>query len=82
MMTHAGEVYDLAARLIRRARAAGRDDVARRLDDALHAGSSAMEILGSIGAVLVDEAETLGAFAPPSQLQVAVRFVASVLGKE
>jgi hypothetical protein len=41
-----------------------------------------MEILGSIAAVLVDEAEALSAFVDPAELKAAVRYVETAFGKE
>ncbi len=82
MITTANQVYDLISRVIREARAAGRDDIARKLDDAMRLGSSGLEILGAIRNVLLAEKQVVERFATESEIDEVVHFVNRTFGTE
>ncbi len=82
MITTANQVYDLISRVIREARAAGRDDIARKLDDAMRLGSSGLEIVGAIRNVLLAEKQVVGRFATESEIDEVVHFVNRTFGTE
>jgi len=48
MFTTTNEIYEFVRLAMKRSREHGYDDIAQQLDDALHLGSSGLEILGAI----------------------------------
>jgi hypothetical protein len=52
------------------------------LDDALHAGSSALEILGAIAAVLSNDARMLGNMTDRAQIDEAIAYVRKAYGQQ
>ena len=53
MITSTNEIYAFVGVAMQKCRENGYGDIAQELDDAMHLGSSALEILGAIKAVLV-----------------------------
>jgi hypothetical protein len=80
MITNAGQVYDLANLLIERSSAEGLCDIAQKLDDAMHLGSSALEILGAIRQVLVDDSGRITKLVDKGDLDEAIQFVSRTYG--
>lgn len=81
MFTNPGQVYELANRLIVASRAHGGTDTAQRLDDVLNAGSSVLEILGAIQAVLREEGGTLEQYVDRAEIDTAIRYVDHAFGR-
>jgi hypothetical protein len=82
MITNANQVYDLINRIIREARAAGSDDIAKRLDDAMCLGSSGLEILGAIKSTILAHRNAFERLLAPSEIDEIVRFVNRAFGTE
>ena len=57
MISSPEDVYSLARRLLESCKTADYDEAATQLDDALHAGSSALETLGAIRNALLTHRE-------------------------
>jgi hypothetical protein len=69
------QVYQFVDRAIEQARNHGRLDIAQRLDDALHLGSSSLEILGAIKIALSQEANAIDNWLDKSEREEVIRFV-------
>jgi SLT domain-containing protein len=76
-----GQVYTLAHRLLNACLASGHDDIAQQIDDALHAGSSALETLGGIRNALLQHDEVLREFAEPSEIDAAIAYIDTTFGR-
>jgi hypothetical protein len=82
MITTTDQVYDLINRVIREARDAGSDDIAKGLDDAMCLGSSGLEILGAIKNTILAHRNAIEQFLAPSEIDEIVRFVNRTFGTE
>lgn len=81
MPTDPGQVYDLAHRLLDACRASGHADIAQQIDDALHAGSSALETLGGIRNALLQNGDVLKEFADPSEIDATITYIDKTFGR-
>ncbi|HYW80652.1 MAG TPA: hypothetical protein VE890_13810 [Thermoguttaceae bacterium] len=81
MTDNPAEVYSLARELIAACEASGHNDVAKQIDEALHAGSSALEILGAIRTAFIDHRAVLNLFVDSGQLDSAIAFVDAAFGR-
>jgi len=81
MISSPEDVYALARRLLESCKAAGYDEAAAQLDDALHAGSSALETLGAIRGALLMHRELYQDFAAQEELEAATEYVDHVFGR-
>jgi hypothetical protein len=75
MINTANDVYAVVADLTYQARSKGREDLARRLEDALALGSSGLEILGEIRKIFVYEAAFIETVISRAQRTEVVEFV-------
>ena len=82
MITTTNEVYEFAELAVKKCRKHGYDDVAQQLDDAMHLGSSGLEILGAIRATLIGQAETLEKVVDKTEMQDIVKYVNRAFGTE
>lgn len=81
MITKAGEVYELTQVLVQKCQERGYDDIAAQLDDALHLGSSALEILGAIRSVFVSESERIVPMIGHARVKEVIDFVDKSYGR-
>lgn len=82
MITTTNEIYEFVELAAKRCREHGYDDVAQQLDDAMHLGSSGLEILGAIKAVFVSHAATLEKVVEKGKLRDVTRYVDKAFGME
>ena len=82
MITTTNEIYEFTELAMKNCREHGYDDVAQQLDDAMHLGSSGLEILGAIKATFVSQSGTLEKVVDKAKLQEVVRYVNKVFGAE
>ena len=69
------EIYASINSIIAKSKECGHDDLARRLDDALHLGSSGLEILGAIRNVLKDEHNKVYKLIGKGQVHEIINFI-------
>ncbi len=81
MVSNSEDVYALARRLIEHCKATDHDEAAAQLYDALHAGSSALEVLGAIRCALRMHHLLYQEFAAPEELEAATKYVDHVFGR-
>lgn len=74
-------VYGFARAVIATARADGRIDLATAVDDALHLGSSALEIIGAIKVIALDHWGYLRTRFSKGRLQAVIAFVEHAYGQ-
>lgn len=79
-MKSATEVYKFTSLVIQQCREHGYDDIAQQLDDALHLGSSGLEILGAIKATMIEHAAKLEKVMDKAKLTAAIEFVNKAYG--
>ena len=82
MITSTQEVYAFVDMAIRQCRLHGLNDIEKQLDDALHLGSSGMEILGAIKAVFLTQGERLEKILDREKIGEIVIFVNKAFGLE
>jgi hypothetical protein len=80
MIATATDVYEFAEFVAKRCRENGDNRIAQQLDDAMHLGSSGLEILGAIKTVLVSEATRLEQLVDEAKLHEAIAVVDSAYG--
>jgi hypothetical protein len=81
MIQEPDQIYSLARRLIAACKASGQLAIAEQLDDALHAGSSALESLGAIRNVLLSNEDLLIRFAAREEIDAAKSYIDRVFGR-
>ena len=81
MITTTEQIYEFVEQLQHGAREHGYDDIAERLDDAMHLGSSGLEILGAIRSVLQDEKQRLQKITENQKIEGAIAFVDKSFGR-
>ena len=81
MTNDPGQVYDIARRLIDACRDSEHADIAQQIDDALHAGSSALETLGGIRNVLLQNGDVLKEFAEPIEIAATIKYIDETFGR-
>jgi hypothetical protein len=81
-MTSPTEVYAFVELAIRRCHEHGCDDIAQQLDDAMHLGSSGMEILGAIKVTFVAQFRRLEMIVEKTPIEDAIRYVNRSYGLE
>jgi hypothetical protein len=81
MISSPEDVYALARRLLESCKTAGHDEAAAQLDDALHAGSSALEALGAIRNAFLMHRGLYQDFAAEDELEAATEYVDRVFGR-
>lgn len=82
MITTTIEIYEFTELAMQKCREHGYDDVAQQLDDAMHLGSSGLEILGAIKATFIDETATLEKVVDKTKIQDVVKYVNRAFGTE
>jgi hypothetical protein len=82
MITTTSEIYEFTEMAVQKCREHGYDEVAQQLDDAMHLGSSGLEILGAIKATCVHQAPTLEKVVDKAKLHDVVRYVNKAFGTE
>ena len=82
MITTTTEIYEITERALGKCRNNGYEGVAQQLDDAMHLGSSGLEILGAIKAVFLSHRETLEKVVGREQTQDVVAYVNKAYGIE
>lgn len=82
MITTTTEIYGITERAVIDCRNHGYDEVAQELDDAMHLGSSGLEILGAIRSVFIAHRETLVKMVGQEQAQNVVTYVNKAYGAE
>jgi hypothetical protein len=81
MITTTQQMYEFVNKVLSGAREHGYEEIAARLDDAMHLGSSGLEICGAIGNVLKEERPRLEKVVSEKELQEAIDFVDSAFGR-
>ena len=74
------EIYACIESTITKCKDCGYDDLAERFDEALHLGSSGLEILGAIRNVLKDEKNKANELIGKGQVQQIIDFIESSYG--
>ncbi len=82
MITTTNEIYEFVELAKNRCRQNGDLEIANQLDDAMQLGSSGLEILGAIKAVLVSQAITLEKLVDRASIQEVVKYVDQAYGIE
>lgn len=82
MITTTNEIYEFTELAVKKCREHGYDSVAQELDDAMHLGSSGLEILGAIRATLVSQGTTLEKVVDKAKMQEIVSYVNRAFGTE
>jgi len=82
MIATAQEVYDFVDMAMQQCRLRGLNDIEKQLDDALHLGSSGMEILGAIKAVFIAQGKQLEKVLDREKIDEIVVFVNKAFGME
>jgi hypothetical protein len=77
-ITTANEVYAFVVQLKTQAENHGDADLASKLDDALHLGSSGLEILGAIRKTLIENNSKVESLVGPAGWQKAAQVIAFV----
>ena len=72
MITTVNQVYDIVNRIIRESRAVGREDIAKKLEDAMRLGGLGLEIIGDELRAIRSEVKK---FAAKSEIEGIIRFV-------
>jgi hypothetical protein len=80
MISTTTELYEIAEHAISECRKHGYDGVAQKLDDAMHLGSSGLEILGAIRAVCTSNEGTLVKVIGQDQVDEIVHYVNKAYG--
>lgn len=80
MIATTNEIYEVVELAMQRCRDHSYDNVAQQLDDAMHLGSSGLEILGAIKTTFVTQAATLERVVDKAKLQEVVEYVNRVFG--
>jgi hypothetical protein len=80
MITTTNEIYEFVELTSKKCRENGYDDIAKKLDEALHLGSSGLEILGAIRAVIVSEAPRLEKIVDEGSVRETVEYVNRAFG--
>ena len=82
MIAATDDVYEFVNVLIRQCREQGFAEIAQKLNDAMNLGSSAMEILGAIRIVLLEESGTIGTLVERTDIEEVIQFVNRTFGRE
>ncbi|MBI5866416.1 MAG: hypothetical protein HZB38_18250 [Planctomycetes bacterium] len=82
MITTTNEIYEFTELAMQKCREQGYDDVAQQLDEAMHLGSSGLEIIGAIRAALISHAATLESVVDKTKMQEIVKYVNRAFGTE
>ncbi|MCA9279240.1 MAG: hypothetical protein H6815_08060 [Phycisphaeraceae bacterium] len=80
MITTINEVYEFVELAMQECQEHGFDDVVQQLDDAMHLGSSGMEVLGAIKSTLASESAKLEKVIDKAKLQEVVQYVNKAFG--
>lgn len=82
MITTTDSFYEFIELAIQKCRDHGYSDIAQQLDDAMHLGSSGLEILGAIKAVIVTRRAELEIVFDKYTLDELIRYVNEAFGME
>lgn len=82
MITTTDDVYQFTELAMRKCREHGYGDVAQQLDDAMHLGSSGLEILGAIKTTFIAQAATLERVVDKGKMEAVVQYVNKAFGTE
>jgi hypothetical protein len=82
MITTTDRVYEITQLAIEKCRNHGYGEVAQQLDDAMHLGSSGLEILGAIMAVFLARRAELEKVLEKHQVNEVVQYVNKAFGAE
>jgi hypothetical protein len=82
MITTTDKFYEFTELTIKKCRDKGYNDIAQQLDDAMHLGSSGLEILGAIKAVMVARRTELESVWDKQLLDELVHYVNKAFGME
>lgn len=81
MIATTDEIYAFVELTMKRCGERGLGDISQQLDDAMHLGSSGMEILGAIRAVLIAQAARLTGIVEQATIQEVIDFVNKSFGE-
>ena len=82
MITTTREIYEFVEMVIERCHEHGHDNIAQKFDEAMHLGSSGLEILGAIKTVCIAEKPNLENFLDGDKLDEIIRYVNRAFGAE
>lgn len=82
MITTPNEVYEFAELAAKRCREHGYDDIAQQFDDAMHLGSSGLEILGAIKTVVLSQLARLETLFDRATIEEVAQYVDRAFGIE
>ena len=74
------EVYALVKLVIEQSRKNAYDDIAEKLDDAMHLGSSGLEILGAIKIVFMSESNRISKLIDGEKVKDVIHYVNNTYG--
>lgn len=76
------DVYEFTELAIRKCRERGYGKIAQQLDDAMHLGSSGLEILGAIRTTFIAQAAILEKVVDKGKMEAVVKYVNELFGTE
>ena len=82
MISTSQEFYALVDFVIRQSRVRGLLDIAQQLEDALHLGSSGLEILGAIKNIFVAQKAELEKILEKEKIEEVVKFESKAYGAD
>ena len=82
MISTTQELYTLVDFVIRQSRMRGHLDIAQQLDDAIHLGSSGLEILGAVKTIFVAHNVQLQNFLEREKIESVINFVTRDYGAD
>jgi hypothetical protein len=80
MITTTTEIYEFTELTMKKCREQGYTELAQQLEDAMHLGSSGLEILGAIKAIFLDQATALEKIVDKAKLQEVVMYAEKAFG--
>lgn len=82
MITTTDEIYEFTELATKRCQKHGYDDIAQQLDNAMHLGSSGLEILGAIRAVFVAERTRMTQIMDAGKVDEVIDYVDKAFGMQ
>ena len=81
MISSVSDVYEFVNEAIRLCREQEYEDIATRLEEAMHLGSSALEIIGAIRSILIEGQPELLSVLDKDSIQEVIHFIDASYGR-